>query len=151
VIHLLLETTPTGGSTTGIVGYLTIFVLAAFVGIEVVSKVPSILHTPLMSGSNAIHGIVLVGALTIMGEAHGTAEVVLGFLAVFLATLNVVGGFVVTDRMLEMFKAKPGERANTRGAGAQAAKAEDAGPPGSAPPASAPPASAPPEPSGGAA
>ena len=61
--------TPTGGSTTGIVGYLTIFVLAAFVGIEVVSKVPSILHTPLMSGSNAIHGIVLVGALTIMGEA----------------------------------------------------------------------------------
>ena len=65
---------------------------------------PSILHTPLMSGSNAIHGIVLVGALTIMGEAHGAAELVLGFLAVFLATLNVVGGFVVTDRMLEMFK-----------------------------------------------
>ena len=78
MIHLLLESTPTGGSTTGIVEYLTIFVLAAFVGIEVVSKVPSILHTPLMSGSNAIHGIVLVGALTIMGEAHGTAEVVLG-------------------------------------------------------------------------
>ena len=85
--------------------------LAAFVGIEVVSKVPSILHTPLMSGSNAIHGIVLVGALTIMGEAHGAAEVALGFLAVFLATLNVVGGFVVTDRMLEMFKGKPGDRA----------------------------------------
>ena len=120
MIHLLLESSPAGGSTTGIVEYLTIFVLAAFVGIEVVSKVPSILHTPLMSGSNAIHGIVLVGALTIMGEAHGTAEVVLGFLAVFLATLNVVGGFVVTDRMLEMFKAKPGERAR-----AQAAKAED--------------------------
>jgi H+-translocating NAD(P) transhydrogenase subunit alpha len=95
---------------TGIVEYLTVFVLAAFVGIEVVSKVPSILHTPLMSGSNAIHGIVLVGALTIMGEAHGTAQLVLGFLAVFLATLNVVGGFVVTDRMLEMFKAKPNER-----------------------------------------
>ena len=111
MIHLLLESAPVGGSTTGIVEYLTIFVLAAFVGIEVVSKVPSILHTPLMSGSNAIHGIVLVGALTIMGEAHGTAEVVLGFLAVFLATLNVVGGFVVTDRMLEMFKGKPGERA----------------------------------------
>ena len=83
MIHLLLESGPAGGSTTGIVEYLTIFVLAAFVGIEVVSKVPSILHTPLMSGSNAIHGIVLVGALTIMGEAHGTAEVVLGFLAVF--------------------------------------------------------------------
>ena len=78
-----------------------------------------------MSGSNAIHGIVLVGAMTIMGEAHGTAEVVLGFLAVFLATLNVVGGFVVTDRMLEMFKSKPGERAPTRGSGAQAAKAQD--------------------------
>jgi H+-translocating NAD(P) transhydrogenase subunit alpha len=117
------------GSTTGIVGYLTIFVLAAFVGIEVVSKVPSILHTPLMSGSNAIHGIVLVGAMTIMGEAHGTAEVVLGFLAVFLATLNVVGGFVVTDRMLEMFKGNPGERARPT-----AAKAEDAAPPAAPPP-----------------
>ena len=75
---------------------------------------PSILHTPLMSGSNAIHGIVLVGAMTIMGEAHGTGEVVLGFLAVFLATLNVVGGFVVTDRMLEMFKGKPDDRAGRR-------------------------------------
>ena len=106
---------------TGIVEYLTVFVLAAFVGIEVVSKVPSILHTPLMSGSNAIHGIVLVGALTIMGEAHGTAQLVLGFLAVFLATLNVVGGFVVTDRMLEMFKGKPGER--QRPAKAEAAEA----------------------------
>jgi NAD(P) transhydrogenase subunit alpha len=138
VIHLLLQSAPTGGSTTGIVEYLTIFVLAAFVGIEVVSKVPSILHTPLMSGSNAIHGIVLVGALTIMGEAHGTAEVVLGFLAVFLATLNVVGGFVVTDRMLEMFKAKPGDRAGSREKSVQAAKAEDA-------------PAAPSEPSGGAA
>ena len=127
---------------TGIVEYLTVFVLAAFVGIEVVSKVPSILHTPLMSGSNAIHGIVLVGALTIMGEAHGTAQVVLGFLAIFLATLNVVGGFVVTDRMLEMFKAKPGERAAARAGGAQTAKAEDAAP-------TAPPT--PTEPSGGAA
>ncbi len=143
--HLLLEATPTG-STTGIVGYLTIFVLAAFVGIEVVSKVPSVLHTPLMSGSNAIHGIVLVGAMTIMGEAHGTAEVVLGFLAVFLATLNVVGGFVVTDRMLEMFKSKPGERANAR-AGAQAAKAQDTTAQDATPP--APPES--PETGGGAA
>jgi H+-translocating NAD(P) transhydrogenase subunit alpha len=93
---------------TGIVGYLTVFVLAAFVGFEVISKVPSILHTPLMSGSNAIHGIVLVGALLIMGEATGAAQVVLGFVAVFLATLNVVGGFVVTDRMLEMFRGRPG-------------------------------------------
>ncbi len=92
---------------TGIVWYLTIFVLAAFVGYEVISKVPSILHTPLMSGSNAIHGIVLVGALVIMGEATGPAQLVLGFITVFLATLNIVGGFVVTDRMLEMFHAKP--------------------------------------------
>ena len=122
MIHLLLESAPVGGSTTGIVEYLTIFVLAAFVGIEVVSKVPSILHTPLMSGSNAIHGIVLVGALTIMGEAHGTAEVALGFLAIFLATLNVVGGFVVTDRMLEMFKSKPSDKAKAK---EQVAKAQD--------------------------
>jgi NAD(P) transhydrogenase subunit alpha len=122
VIGLLLQSAPTatGGSATGIVAYLTIFVLAAFVGIEVVSKVPSILHTPLMSGSNAIHGIVLVGALTIMGEAHGTAQLALGFLAVFLATLNVVGGFVVTDRMLEMFKGKPNERAKAPAATATA-------------------------------
>jgi H+-translocating NAD(P) transhydrogenase subunit alpha len=132
-------------TTTGIVAYLTVFVLAAFVGIEVVSKVPSILHTPLMSGSNAIHGIVLVGALVVMGEAHGTAQLVLGFLAVFLATLNVVGGFVVTDRMLEMFKSKPGERAKaaseaageagasaSASASASTSKAEDVGGDGAA-------------------
>jgi NAD(P) transhydrogenase subunit alpha len=107
---------------SGIVEYLTVFVLAAFVGIEVVSKVPSILHTPLMSGSNAIHGIVLVGALSIMGEAHGAAQLTLGFVAVFLATLNVVGGFVVTDRMLEMFKAKPNERAAAKTSDAKDAK-----------------------------
>jgi NAD(P) transhydrogenase subunit alpha len=128
VIHLLLESTPAAASTTGIVEYLTIFVLAAFVGIEVVSKVPSILHTPLMSGSNAIHGIVLVGALTVMGEAHGTPQLILGFLAVFLATLNVVGGFVVTDRMLEMFKSKPGERGRSQAAKAQDVGGSDAGP-----------------------
>jgi NAD(P) transhydrogenase subunit alpha len=121
VIASLIHATFAVDGSTGIVAYLTVFALAAFVGIEVVSKVPSILHTPLMSGSNAIHGIVLVGALTIMGEAHGAAELVLGFLAVFLATLNIVGGFVVTDRMLEMFKSKPAER----GAKAQAAKAKD--------------------------
>jgi NAD(P) transhydrogenase subunit alpha len=128
VIGLLLQSAPSssiGGSATGIVAYLTIFVLAAFVGIEVVSKVPSILHTPLMSGSNAIHGIVLVGALTIMGEAHGTAELVLGFIAVFLATLNVVGGFVVTDRMLEMFKGKPNERAKPAASSEATATAKD--------------------------
>ncbi|HEY6472562.1 MAG TPA: NAD(P) transhydrogenase subunit alpha [Acidimicrobiales bacterium] len=128
MIALIMQSTPSGGSDTGIIAFLTVFALAAFVGIEVVSKVPSILHTPLMSGSNAIHGIVLVGALTIMGEAHGTGQLVLGFLAVFLATLNIVGGFVVTDRMLEMFKGKPNERAKPAadaGAGAGASKAED--------------------------
>jgi H+-translocating NAD(P) transhydrogenase subunit alpha len=94
----------------GIMGFITIFVLAAFVGYEVISKVPSILHTPLMSGSNAIHGIILVGTMLVLGQAHGAAQLTLGFLAVVLATLNVVGGFVVTDRMLEMFKSKPTDR-----------------------------------------
>ena len=84
----------------------TYFVLAAFVGIEVISKVPTILHTPLMSGSNAIHGIILVGALFIAASAHTPLQVILGFLAVVLATTNVVGGFVVTDRMLEMFRGR---------------------------------------------
>ncbi|TWP44747.1 NAD(P) transhydrogenase subunit alpha [Lentzea tibetensis] len=83
---------------------LTIFVLAVFVGFEVVSKVSTILHTPLMSGANAIHGVILVGAILITGNAESALELVLGLLAVFLATVNVVGGFVVTDRMLEMFK-----------------------------------------------
>ena len=84
----------------------TVFVLAAFVGFEVISKVPSILHTPLMSGTNAIHGVVLVGSMIVLGEGHGALQLTLGFLAVVLATLNVVGGFTVTDRMLEMFKGR---------------------------------------------
>src|SRR5436853_5969692 len=95
---------------------ITYFVLAAFVGFEVISKVPTILHTPLMSGSNAIHGIILVGALVIAATAHTPVQVVLGFLAVVLATTNVVGGFVVTDRMLEMFRGRrpaPGARPAT--------------------------------------
>jgi NAD(P) transhydrogenase subunit alpha len=87
-----------------VIDLLTIFVLAAFVGFEVVSKVSTILHTPLMSGANAIHGVILVGAIIITGAAEGGVQLVLGLLAVFLATVNVVGGFVVTDRMLEMFK-----------------------------------------------
>ena len=87
--------------------YATVLMLTIFVGIEIIAKVPSILHTPLMSGSNAIHGVILVGAMLVLGSANTTLEMVLGFLAVILATLNVVGGFVVTDRMLEMFKAKP--------------------------------------------
>ena len=86
--------------------YATVLVLSIFVGTEIISKVPSILHTPLMSGSNAIHGVILVGAMIILGSATTNLEEVLGFLAVILGTLNVVGGFVVTDRMLEMFKAK---------------------------------------------
>ncbi|HEV2426988.1 MAG TPA: NAD(P) transhydrogenase subunit alpha [Acidimicrobiales bacterium] len=99
--------------------YATVFVLAAFVGVEVISKVPSVLHTPLMSGSNAIHGVILVGSILILGSATSNAQEVLGFLAVILATLNVVGGFVVTDRMLEMFKArapKPKAGSDTEGA-----------------------------------
>jgi NAD(P) transhydrogenase subunit alpha len=87
-----------------VIDLLTIFVLAAFVGFEVVSKVSTILHTPLMSGANAIHGVILVGAILITGAAEDGVPLVLGLLAVFLATVNVVGGFVVTDRMLEMFK-----------------------------------------------
>ena len=83
---------------------LTIFALAIFVGFEVISKVPAMLHTPLMSGTNAIHGIVLIGAMLIVGTADSTVEQVLGFVAVVFGTINVVGGFLVTDRMLEMFK-----------------------------------------------
>ena len=83
-----------------------IIILSIFLGIEVISHVPSVLHTPLMSGANAIHGVVIIGAIIVMGHADNTLSMVLGFLAVILGTLNVVGGFVVTDRMLEMFKKK---------------------------------------------
>lgn len=96
--------------SNALIEYITVFVLAGFVGIEVISKVPTILHTPLMSGSNAIHGIILVGALAVEANAHGTLQVVLGFIAIILATINVVGGFVVTDRMLEMFKSRRPEQ-----------------------------------------
>jgi len=83
-----------------------IIVLSVFLGIEVISHVPAVLHTPLMSGSNAIHGVVIIGAIIVMGHADSTLSLILGFIAVILGTLNVVGGFVVTDRMLEMFKKK---------------------------------------------
>jgi NAD(P) transhydrogenase subunit alpha len=102
--------------STDILTLVTIFVLAAFVGFEVISKVPSILHTPLMSGTNAIHGVILVGAMIVLGTAQSTAELVLGFVAVVLATLNVVGGFVVTDRMLEMFKGRAAKPSGEDGA-----------------------------------
>ena len=85
-----------------------IVILMIFVGIEIIGKVPSVLHTPLMSGANAIHGVVVIGAIIVMGKAEtdNYLALILGFLAVVLGTLNVVGGFVVTDRMLEMFKKK---------------------------------------------
>lgn len=81
-------------------------ILMIFVGIELISHVPSVLHTPLMSGANAIHGVVIIGAIIVMGQAEELLHMILGFVAVVLGTLNVVGGFVVTDRMLEMFKKK---------------------------------------------
>ena len=83
-----------------------IVILSVFLGIEVISHVPAILHTPLMSGANAIHGVVIIGAIIVMGHAETTGSMILGLLAVGLGTLNVVGGFVVTDRMREMFKKK---------------------------------------------
>lgn len=83
---------------------LYIFMLAAFAGYEVIAKVPVILHTPLMSGSNFVHGIVLVGAMIALGHAESTSEQIVGFFAVLLAAMNAVGGYVVTERMLEMFK-----------------------------------------------
>jgi NAD(P) transhydrogenase subunit alpha len=97
---------------------VTILVLAIFLGFEVISKVPTLLHTPLMSGTNAIHGIVIVGAMLVAGRGHkDTATLVIGLAAVVLASANVVGGFVVTDRMLEMFKRRdkqPGRDGDAR-------------------------------------
>ena len=86
---------------------ITVFMLAVFLGFEVISKVPTTLHTPLMSGTNAIHGIVLVGAMIVAGVGDTQLSTIIGFVAVILATGNVVGGFVVTDRMLQMFRKKP--------------------------------------------
>jgi len=95
----------------GTLAMIYIFILAIFTGVEVISRVPTVLHTPLMSGANAIHGIVLIGGVILLGTAgESNALFALGFIAVILGTLNVVGGFVVTDRMLEMFKTKtPGK------------------------------------------
>jgi len=88
------------------VALVTIFVLAVFVGFEVISKVTTVLHTPLMSGANAIHGIILVGAILVVGHTDSVVAIAIGLVAIVLATINMVGGFVVTDRMLEMFKPK---------------------------------------------
>ena len=93
---------------------LFILVLAAFVGYEVVSKVPTMLHTPLMSGANAVHGVIVVGAMLVAATAGGPIGIILALLAVILGTINVVGGFVVTDRMLEMFKKRPSEQPRER-------------------------------------
>jgi NAD(P) transhydrogenase subunit alpha len=97
-------------TTMDAVTKLTILVLSVFVGIEVISKVSAVLHTPLMSGANAIHGIVLIGAILVTGQAEDGLSLVLGTLAIVMATINMVGGFVVTDRMLEMFKPKKGDK-----------------------------------------
>ena len=95
------------GNTAVFLAELTVLILAIFLGIEVISKVPTLLHTPLMSGTNAIHGIVIVGAILITGtNLHSTLAQIVGFFAMVLASANVVGGFAVTDRMLEMFKGK---------------------------------------------
>ena len=83
-----------------------LIILMIFVGIELIGHVPSVLHTPLMSGANAIHGVVIIGSIIVMGQPHEIISLILGFTAVIMGTLNVVGGFVVTDRMLEMFKKK---------------------------------------------
>jgi NAD(P) transhydrogenase subunit alpha len=90
------------------IAMIYVVILSIFLGVEVISRVPAVLHTPLMSGANAIHGVVIIGAIIILGtvEPGNTLAVVLGFIAVIVGTLNVVGGFVVTDRMLEMFKRK---------------------------------------------
>lgn len=97
------------------VALLAIFVLAVFVGFEVVSKVSTTLHTPLMSGANAIHGIILVGAVIVAGHADNAFELAVGLFATVLATVNLVGGFVVTDRMLEMFKGRSRPAPGTKG------------------------------------
>jgi H+-translocating NAD(P) transhydrogenase subunit alpha len=86
---------------------LTVFVLALLVGFEVISKVPATLHTPLMSGANSIHGIVIVGAMLVVATSHGFLSYLIGFVAMAFATMNVVGGYAVTDRMLQMFRSRP--------------------------------------------
>ncbi len=88
----------------GVMSYLYIFMLAAFTGYEVISRVPVILHTPLMSGTNFIHGIILIGAMVALGHANNPLQQTIGFIAVLIATINVVGGYIVTERMLSMFK-----------------------------------------------
>lgn len=100
---MLAEAASTEGQWP-LIAVVTVAVIAIFVGLEVISKIPQVLHTPLMSATNAIHGVILVGGLLILGRAEGALMTTIGFVAVLFGTLNVVGGYVVTDRMLEMFK-----------------------------------------------
>ena len=100
-------------SVSTLIAALYIFSLAAFVGYQVISRVPPLLHTPLMSATNAISGISLVGSIVTAGAGYGTVSTILGFAAVFCSTTNVVGGFVITDRMLKMFKRKPDSKQQT--------------------------------------
>lgn len=106
-------TESTSGTALAVIDLLTVIVLAIFVGIELISRVPPTLHTPLMSATNAIHGVILVGAMLVLGHARTPFEIAIGVAAVVFATLNVVGGYAVTDRMLEMFK--PRERTRRSG------------------------------------
>jgi len=108
LLQIAEETTKAGAFLDAIdlLDVIYILILAAFLGVVLISNVPAILHTPLMSGANAIHGVVIIGSIIVMGHAESTLALVLGFLAVILGTLNVVGGFVVTNRMLQMFKKK---------------------------------------------
>ncbi len=107
------------------VALATIFILSVFVGFEVISKVSVILHTPLMSGANAIHGIILVGAIIVTANAKSTLEMVFGLLAIVLATVNLVGGFAVTERMLQMFKPRPKKTDDSKADGAEPFEAGD--------------------------
>ncbi len=97
-----------------LIASITVLVLSVFLGIELISRVPTLLHTPLMSGTNAIHGVVLIGGMLVLGSADSTLEKTLAFIAVVFGTVNIVGGFLVTDRMLDMFKRKPEGRAENR-------------------------------------
>jgi NAD(P) transhydrogenase subunit alpha len=107
IVHAALVASLGSGIDTAVfLSELTVLILSIFLGIEVISKVPTLLHTPLMSGTNAIHGIVIVGAILIVGVYDNTLAHVIGFFAMILASANVVGGFAVTDRMLEMFKGR---------------------------------------------
>ena len=119
---LLAVAAEAGG--TSLLTKLTIFVLAAFVGFEVISKVPNTLHTPLMSQTNAIHGVVMLGGLLVIGLSDGVLDNVIGVIAIAFGTINIVGGFLVTDRMLGMFKGRGGRKRPAAGGEAEGEEAK---------------------------